>query len=175
MLKTLAGVGVSLALAAPALAAPPNEVFPFEVISDTQTGPLCPNDCPPMRVPYGLARLTATHKALTDHHHAVLTNEIGELVDDGVVAFTSLFQGPNPSLTWPPQPGLEVFVSMDVQREGDDLIGNISISAAFDCALTMASSVDGEHWDGSWVCRAGATTHHFIAVVSRVPPQTAGR
>src|SRR5262249_61499299 len=96
MLKTLAGVGVSmLALATPALASPPDRIYEFTVITDTvQTPPICGYDgLPPCtftegQVPYRLATLTLTHDALTKHQ-ARLSDMTDPSTDDGrVISFT---------------------------------------------------------------------------------------
>ena len=75
MLKTLAGVGISMAaLVAPASAASPDQIYEFTVITDTvQTPIFCGLDGEPPcsfqegPVPYKLATLTLTHEALTKH------------------------------------------------------------------------------------------------------------
>src|SRR6516165_8915639 len=73
MLKTLAGVGISMAaLVAPASAASPDQIYEFTVITDTvETRPCGHAGDPPCfqegPVPYKLATLTLTHEALTKH------------------------------------------------------------------------------------------------------------
>ena len=73
MLKTLAGVGISMAaLVAPASAASPDQIYEFTVITDTvETRPCGHAGDPPCfqegPVPYKLATLTLTHAALTKH------------------------------------------------------------------------------------------------------------
>ena len=76
MLKTLAGVGISMAaLVAPASAASPDQIYEFTVITDTvETRPCGHAGDPPCfqegPVPYKLATLTLTHEALTKHEAA---------------------------------------------------------------------------------------------------------
>jgi len=90
MLKTLAGVSM-LALAAPALAEPPNIVIEFTALEDTMTlSTVAPgNTISTTELPqHPLAKLTLTHDALSKHtvQATDLTNPITE--DGRLVAFT---------------------------------------------------------------------------------------
>jgi hypothetical protein len=98
MLKTLAGVGISMAaLVAPAAAASPDEIYEFTVITDTvETPPFCRINCVFTEgpVPYKLATLTLTHAALR-RHEAQASDMTNPITDDGRIV----------TLTFPVLPG----------------------------------------------------------------------
>jgi hypothetical protein len=176
-----------LGITAPALAAPPDQIYEFTVLSDTLQTPLfCepPCFCPICTfsegpAPYLLATLTLTHDALT-HHVAQLeaSEELGAPVttqiDDGRVVSFVVPQSLRTSLTVPPV-AVDLFnnVNFDLVITGDHLSGSTDVqrlhpTGAAGCTLDMRGN--NGNWSGTWRCGSPATTtlHSFTAIATRV-------
>jgi hypothetical protein len=156
----------------PTWAQPPNEVYSFDVISDTLTElPACQAGCP-VPVPYHLASLTVTHEAFAPNHAASLTATYGMVPadDNGVVSFT-VNPIPFSNLNYPLPAGPGYSINIKVQLSGNDISGSIEGHGPTPGAgsLSMNSGID-EHWLGQYGQFGAPTyTHTFTAVVTRVP------
>jgi hypothetical protein len=171
-------------VSSPAVAAPPNEVYSFDVISDVETGlngKTCPDPnfpfCQNLTTPYPLATLTVTHKAFAPDHAATLDAGPGNATGNGVVSFTF-----SPGLSGVPWGGALSYpipanlahtsegIHVNVALEGNDVEGKIDAELVehAGCGLTMMSALTEGEWIGQWFC-PDLSFHTFTATVTRRP------
>ena len=186
MLKTMAGVGISmLALGQTATAHPRDVVWEFVVQNDSleelRCSTLQPDQEPPPGfdctitegpAPYKLATLTLTHAARTSHQAQWSRDWQGEdTVDDGHVV-SLVMASPDYGPDVPFKPVWLAAWTFDLKIRGDHISGDIDVEdvtgiGSAGCFLTMRGS--NNNWAGTWRCgspRAPATLLHSFTAIS---------
>ena len=170
MMKIRYAMFAAVALASPAYAAPPNQVFEFDVVDeDLETSVFACTEHEPSctiventKVPYVLGILTLTHDSLTTHQAVWIdcSPNCTDADDGHVVSFVPsvISEPPDPrerQLEVPFEPTMiGQGWTVDLKQVGNRLSGTINIGNAEQhgsgCVLQMMGTKN--NWTGTWWC-----------------------